>query len=95
MKLKKLLAAALPALLLFGCVAPAEEDEETVFQVSDEDGAYYASVIEETLNSFYWRYDSGSIFYTGTYGAQIRYSFYCGLYNPWNVFPYFCTRGRY
>ena len=63
MKLKKLLAAALPALLLFGCVAPAEEDEETVFQVSDEDGAYYASVIEETLNSFYWRYDSGSIFY--------------------------------
>ena len=63
MKLKKLLAAVLPALLLFGCVAPAEEDEETVFQVSDEDGAYYASVIEETLNSFYWRYDSGSIFY--------------------------------
>lgn len=63
MKLKKIGMILMAGLLLSGCVSSAENESETVFSISDETEARFDSIIEETLNSFYWRYDSDSIYY--------------------------------
>ena len=63
MKLKKIGIIILAGLLLSGCTSSSNSDDDGVFSISEDKENYYDSIIEETLNSFYWRYDSDSIYY--------------------------------
>ncbi|MCD8036820.1 MAG: VCBS repeat-containing protein [Clostridiales bacterium] len=46
------------------CSSSSDDGSESVFSISDESESIYASLIESTLNSFYWRYDSDTIVYS-------------------------------
>ena len=63
MKLNKMGIILLAVLFLYGCAPSADMEPESYFSISDDKESYYNAIIEDTLNSFYWRYDSDSIYY--------------------------------
>ena len=63
MKLNKMGIILLAGLFLYGCAPSADMEPESYFSISDDNESYYNAIIEDTLNSFYWRYDSDSIYY--------------------------------
>lgn len=63
MRIKILSIFFLSLLALSGCASASGEDSEAVFTISDEREASYDALIENTLNSFYWRYNSDTIIY--------------------------------
>ena len=62
MKLNKMGIILLAGLFLYGCAPSADMEPESYFSISDDKDSYYNAIIEDTLNSFYWRYDSDSIY---------------------------------
>ena len=63
MNIRKICILIFGILLLSGCSSAENSESETVFTLSEEKQEIYDNLIEETLNSFYWRYDSDSITY--------------------------------
>lgn len=85
MKLHKIGIALLTALFLSGCASSTDEGQEPVFSISEETEDYYNSVIENTLNSFYWRYDSDSIYYEEDFVPDDEAIFACSESNGYNM----------
>lgn len=63
MSLKKLSIILLSFALLSGCSENPDDSSNDVFTISEEQESSYGAMIESSLNSFYWRYDSNSINY--------------------------------
>lgn len=51
----------LVAFILTGCASGENENSEENFSISEQKVTEYTDLIESTLNTFYWRYDSDTI----------------------------------
>ena len=63
MSLKKLSIILSVITLLSGCSADSDNNETASFSISAKQESTYDALIESTLNSFYWRYNSSSVKY--------------------------------
>ncbi|MEA4973891.1 MAG: VCBS repeat-containing protein [Candidatus Metalachnospira sp.] len=61
MNYKKLGICMLVAFILTGCASGENENNEENFSISEQKITEYTDLIESTLNTFYWRYDSDTI----------------------------------
>lgn len=60
---KKLLIAIILCMAFSGCSSADSENAEDTFSISKEQQEKYTGIIENTLNSFYWHYDSSTLAY--------------------------------
>lgn len=61
MNYKKLGVCIVSAFILTSCSSESNTGNEEIFSISEQKETEYADLIESTLNTYYWRYDSDSI----------------------------------
>lgn len=84
--MKRLLILLMLLFVLTGCKSKAESSLEAVFTLSSEQQEEYINLIDQTLRSFYWYYDSESLtYFKGEVPAENQEIFEASEKNGFNL----------